>query len=128
MRNVFNAKHNSHVNPLFLKLKLLNVADTFNYNLGIFMYKYTYSMVPKSFTNFFKKLQMHDRSLNYVTKRVYSEGLRTIPSNTLPKFWNSLKLELKRSSSLNLFKKELKKHFHFMYPTTCTKVNCYSCN
>ena len=53
IRNVSNAKYNSHVNPLFLKLKLLNVTDTFNYNLGIFMYKYTYSMVPKSFTNFF---------------------------------------------------------------------------
>ena len=55
LRNVANANYNAHVNPLFLKYRQLNVTDTFYYNIGIFMYKYTNSSLPKSFDDFLKK-------------------------------------------------------------------------
>ena len=127
IRCVANEKYNAHANPLFIKYKLLNVTDTYFYSLGVFMYRYTNSTLPNSFNDFFKKLQMHDRNLNYVTNRIYSDCLGSIPSNSLPKFWNSLNLDMKRSSSLKIFKKQLKEKFQSYYSTRCNKQNCYSC-
>ena len=128
LRYIANTKVNSHVNPLFLKYKLLNVSDMVDYNLGIFMYKYTNKYLPSSFENLFSKLQTHERNLNFKTNLIKSISLKSIPSNTLPRLWNSLDLTTKRSSSLNLFKKQLTLLFHSKYNTICTKINCYSCN
>ena len=127
LRYVANAKARTHVDPLFLRYKLLNVSDMVDYSLGVFMYKYTYKLTPYSFVNFFQKLQNHDRNLNFVTDLVKSNSLKSFPTNTLPNFWNSLSLEVKRSNSLKIFKKHLMKYLHSNYSMICTNHHCYSC-
>ena len=127
IRNVCNSKANAHVNPLFLKHGLLNVSDMINYNLGKFMYQYTYDLLPKSFQGIFKKLQTHNRNLNYEINLLKSKGLKSIPSNSLIDYWNSLNLETKRSPSLHIFKASLCKFMHSQYNSTCTRPNCFSC-
>ena len=127
LRYVANTKANSHVNPLFLKYKQLNVKDMINSNLGIFMYHYNNSLLPNSFEDFFEKLQNHERHFCFKTNLIRSKSLTSFPSNMLPKFWNSLDLKIKRCSSLNSFKNNLMQHFHSKNYIMCKDKNCYSC-
>ena len=127
IRYVANTKANAHVDPLFIKYKILKIKDMVDYNLGSFMYKFTYDRVPYSFKNFFERLQNHERNLNFRIYLLHSINLKSFPSYTLPCFWNSLSLVLKRSESLKSFKTQLKDYFHSFYSTRCTKHNCFSC-
>ena len=127
LRYVANAKACAHVNPIYLKYNTLDVKDMIDYSLGNFMYKYTYNLAPHSFKNVFQKLQNHDRNLNYKTTALKFNSLKSFPSYTLPNFWNSLNLEIKRSPSLGIFKKRLLQYFHSFYNVRCSKQNCYSC-
>ena len=128
LRYVSNAKPNSHTNPLFLRHNLLNVYDMINFNLGVFMYKYTYDLLPTSFNGAFQKLHTHERNLNYITIVEKSSFVRSIPTSYMPKYWNSLSLEIKRSSSINTFKTALRLNLQSKYNVTCSKQNCYSCS
>ena len=127
LRYVANVKANAHVDPLFLKYKVLNVKDMVDYSSGIFMYKYTNNMIPCSFENFFEKLQNYERSLNFKTTFVKGKRLTSFPSSTLPKYWNSLSLEIKRSCSLITFKTRLTINLQSKYVQSCAKQNCFSC-
>lgn len=128
LRYVANVKSNAHADPLYLRYKCLNVRDMTDFNMGIFMYQYTHKSLPCSFENIFQQLQNHDRNLNYVTHRVRSSCLKSNPLNILPVFWNSLCLELKRSSTLNVFKKRLYKSLQEKYISKCNIQNCFACN
>lgn len=127
LRYVANVRINAHVNPLFLKYNLLNVSDTVDYNLGIFMYQHTYGGLPISFENFFQKLHSHDRNLNYMIAGVKYAHLKSIPVNSIPMFWNSLSLDMKRSTSIHSFKTKLSDYLQLNYTIPCKKQNCYSC-
>ena len=128
LRYVSNTKFNSHTDPLFLKHNLLNVYDMINYNLGEFMYKYTYDLLPTSFNGIFQKLHTYEQNLNYLTKVEKSSFVKSIPSSYMPKYWNSLNLEIKRSSSVNTFKTAIHLHLQSKYNMTCSKQNCYYCS
>ena len=54
LRYIANTKINAHVNPIFLRFKLLNFKDTVYLNLGITMYQYNNNILPRSFENFLK--------------------------------------------------------------------------
>ena len=97
---IARAKYNTHTNSLFLKYNLLEEPDIVDYNLGIFMYKYKANKQPDSFINFFSPLNSFDRSLLN-----HSLRLQAYPSYSFARFWNGLNLEIKRSRSLNCFKK-----------------------
>ena len=119
---------NSHTNPLFLRHNLLNVYDMINFNLVLFMYEYTYGLLPTSFNGAFQKLHTHERNLNYITIVEKSSFIRSIPTSYMPKYWNSLSLEIKLSSSINTFKTALRINLQSKYNVTCSKQNCYSCS
>ena len=127
IRYISNSRSNAHVNPLLLKYDLLNVSDMVDYNLGIFMYQHTYGGLPISFDNFFQKLHSHDRNLNYKIANLKHAHLKSIPVNSLPMFWNSLSLDIKRSISIHSFKTNLSDHLKLKYTISCNKQNCYSC-
>ena len=127
MRYISNSKITAHSDPLFTKYKILKFNDLVEMNQAIFMYKYVYSKLPPSFKNHFRKLANFDRSLSFrvdITKR---SNLKTFPTYSLPKVWNNLSLELKRSRSLHTFKLALKKSFLGKYATKCSALNCISC-
>ena len=128
LRYISNSKANAHANPLLVKFKLLNVTDMVKLNYGVFMYQCTYNKLPCSFKQTFRKLQNHERNLNYVTNRVSHKCLKSNPLNILPNYWNSLSLDLKRCSSLVSFKRQLSQSFSSQYNTPCLERNCYTCN
>ena len=92
------------------------------------MYQYTYGSLPCSFTNMLTKLHTHERNLNYKTNFLKSQCLKTNPMNLMPNFWNSLNLDLKRSKSLYIFKRNLVNLLHAQYDIICNVQNCYACN
>ena len=96
LRYIARAKYNTHTNSLFLKYNLLKVPDIVDYNLGIFMYKYKANKQPNSFINFFSPFNSFDRSFSYKIELNHSLRLRVYPSYSLPRFWNSLNLEIKQ--------------------------------
>ena len=98
-----------------------------DYNIGTFMHQYTNDLLPKSFQGIFKKLRTHDRNLNYETQIIRLKCVKSIPSHTFTAYWNSLSLDMKRSSSLNIFKKSLSQHFLEQYSLPCGRTNCTSC-
>ena len=53
IRNVSGRGVRDHTDPLFLRLKILKLADLYKVNLLIFMHKYYYNKQPKGFLNFF---------------------------------------------------------------------------
>ena len=77
-------------------------------------------------TNFYK-LGNFDRSLSYQVYLLNFSSLQTFPSYTLLKIWNNLPLELKRSTSINLFKNKIKKALFEKYLLKCNRPNCFSC-
>jgi len=127
IRYIENAKYNSHSDPLFYKYNILKFEDLKVYNQAVFMYKYTYNQLPTSFNNFFTKLRNFDRAYNYFLENTANKMMHSFPSYALPKLWNGLPLDLKRSSSLNIFKKNLLKTLIYKYNVKCEIINCYSC-
>ena len=127
VRYIDNAKYNTHTDPLFCKFKILKVPDIVDYNCGTFMYKLTNNLLPTSFYNTFTKIRNFERSLNYQLQNTTKKSLQSFPSYTLPKLWNGLPLQLKRSNSLNIFKRKYLIHLTEKYKTTCHKHNCFAC-
>ena len=83
----------------------------FTKQLGIFMYKYRKSLLPKSFNNMFVDMKaVH----NYNTrgKENYRHDIHKLTSVlTLgPRLWNNLPREIKGASCISIFKKRLVRH------------------
>ena len=99
-----------------------------NFSSGVFMYKFTYNLLPSSFDGMFEKLLTHERNLNYKTEVEKTSFVKIIPTSYMPKYWNSLNLEIKRSCSINSFRTALQLNLQSNYNLTCSKQNCYSCS
>ena len=111
VRLIDNSKKAAHSDPLFLKFKILKIQDMVDFNQGIFIYKYG----------------TFERSLNFQIDILHLNDLKIFPSYALIKSWNSLPLYLKRSETLNIFKKTSLKTFLEKYIVICNSQNCYSC-
>ena len=61
-----------------------------------FMHKYVNNVLPSSFNDKFFKLTSYNRSLSFQMEVVKKLFLKTIPTYSLHKNWNSLPLELNR--------------------------------
>ena len=113
MRIICNALHKDHTAELFKNLKVLTVFEIYQYQLGIFMFKWNTSKLPAHLTNIF--ISVHDIH-NYCTRNhshlYHPHTTSTAASYTLrfqgPKFWNSLGQNLTNCSSSLSFKKRLK--------------------
>ena len=66
------------------------------------MHKYVNNMLPSSFNDKFVKLASFERSLSFQMEVVKKSFLKTLPTYSLPKNWNSLPLELKQITFLNI--------------------------
>ena len=126
IRTLSNSKYNAHTDPIYSCLKILKFEDILQYNSITFMYKYTNSILPDSFTNMFGEI--NQRSRNIRTDKIRYKTLCTYPKAFLPKYWNSLNMNLKYSSSIKVFQSNAKFNMIEAYKSfTCRKSNCYSC-
>ena len=126
IRNIYNSKYNAHTDPIYFCLKLLKFEDILQYNSIILMYKYVNSLLPDSFSEIFG--QINQRSLCLKTKKISYKCLETFPKAFLPKFWNSIPMHLKYSTSMKELQSNIKSIMINAYDSfTCRKTNCFSC-
>ena len=136
IRTISNSHYRSHTGPLFSKLNILNVHDTFKLNLGIFMYRHHSNQLPPIFSTYFTKhVQTHnyptrnaqDYSINK-TKKMFSDcAIR----NCGPTFWNSLDKTLKHCKTTKHFRNQLKSillsEYNWLHFGACLVCFCVLC-
>ena len=95
----------SHTDPIFSTLKLLNIADHYKYNLGIYMWKNI-----ADFETYFRVNVHNTRSGDY-----YAPGRQRLTMNQRQSIihqaltnWDSIPMLVKDSPSLTSFKKKYK--------------------
>ena len=115
------------ISNLFAEHNISKFHDLVKHNELTFMHKYVNNMSPSSFNDKFVKLASFERSLSFQMEVVKKSFLKTLPTYSLPKNWNSLPLELKRITSLTVFKNRNKEKILSSYNFSCTVNNCYSC-
>ena len=54
IRTINRAPYNSHTQPLFKYMKILNLADQYEYEAALFMFKYVNNRLPLSFDHVFQ--------------------------------------------------------------------------
>ena len=129
IRNISKEGYISHSDPMFAKLRLLKFKDILRLESLIFMYKYTKNLHPNSLIGMFKFLSNANRTNSFEVSKINSKFLESFPSTFLPKKWNSLPLDLKRTPKLISFKNHIKNKIISEYEIfKCKKRNCYSCN
>jgi len=109
IRIICNLNFTAHAAPSFKKLNLLLIADIAKLQLGEFMYKFSYKLLPDVFSNYFT---LNSNIHKYNTRQ--AKNLHQLPINTSlrkfsinvsgPKLWNILPKEIKSISSLSKFK------------------------
>ena len=120
VRAITSSHYRCHSAPLFQKLKILNVFDTYKLEAGIFMFKHFNNHLPIAFNQFFSK---HNELHEYFTRcnndytltknrLVFSD--QTIKTSG-PIIWKSLDSRIKDSKSLKHFKNQLKCHLLLKY-------------
>ena len=108
MRIINFSAFNSHTDPIFRKLKVMNIEQLYRYFVGIFVYKSVNQMLSEKCSNYF---------INNVTSRNIDTLRPAISSSKISEFfvgftgphvWNKLPENIRKSKSLNLFKHKIK--------------------
>ena len=117
VRTVTCSPYQAHTEPLFYANKLLNVCDINSYIIGIFMYQFVNGNLPDIFNGFF--VRNRDRNVHQYNVRNADELYVPYARLDVRKFslkisgaklWNVLPTYIKESSSLDMFKQNLRKH------------------
>ena len=120
IRVLGNEDFYAHSSPIFKSLKILKFQDIYFLNLGKFMFSYTHNLLPEGFNNFFSptdkthSYNLRSSSLFYLpfcrTKirqfTVYYQG---------PKFFNSLRYDIRSASTIESFQAKLKEFLFASY-------------
>lgn len=100
---------------LFRKARVLPLADLFKLYVGVFMFKYSASLLPLCFNNYFttnNRQHHHDtRSASLFRLPLFSTV--NCQQSILfqgPKFWSCLSDNIRQSPTLSCFKRNLKKN------------------
>ena len=103
----------TNVDHLYIQQNILSVNRLYYYNIGIFMYKFSNSMLPEMFDSFFSKIEdthsYHTRQSSakhlYVNFRSTSRGQRScIYSSAI--IWNCILDNFNPECAIGLFKKQ----------------------
>ena len=120
IRIVSHAQFNSHTKPLFNDLKILNVIDIGNLQIGIFMYLCFTSQLPNIILHYFNlNTNIHNYSTRNAFKFHYPKLRTTCMLNSIfykgPRVWNNIPPEIRSSKSINVFKRKYKNYLLNMY-------------
>ena len=113
LRAITNSHPRTPSDPLFKKLKVLNIFDICKLQTALFMYKYLNNLLPEVFNNMFMlNSEMHQYNTRYSNRpRVqllkYESSRQTV-RHLGPQLWNSLSDDIKNSPSPASFKGKYK--------------------
>ena len=121
MRITSVSNYNDHTNSLLKQFKILKFIDLVEFYNALFIYDYFNDQLPKTFKNFFVKVNIiHSYNTRLVTRQTYylppartNYGKFSIRINGV-KIWNSIK-----ETDKKLFRKTFKKKF------TRNKITAY---
>ena len=103
----------AHTEPLFFANRILNLVDINDYIIGTFMYEYMHGNVTDIYNNFFQRNRdIHglnirnadDLHVPYGRLDVRKFSIKIAGANQ----WNSIPLNIKNSTSIDLFKKNMR--------------------
>ena len=115
MRVIDKVHHRAHTSEICLKYNVLTIYQLCDQQLAEFMYKYTKSLLPQQFSNWYT---LNDSIHNYGTrnsKMYHSIYFKTTLGQKSVRYrgqvlWNGLDDTLKKSASLQSFKRNFKKY------------------
>ena len=104
--------------PIFSEMKILKLNDLFHFKLLIFVYESFHLISPTFFRNFFETLstvhqydtrRAHKGDIFMTRKNTLQYGLRSI-KYAGAKSWNDIPSKIKQSTSVVIFRPDLKLH------------------
>ena len=102
-----------HSAPLFSKLHTLTLSDINKFQIGIFMYKFTNNLLPRTSSSFTSITDIHNHFTRSHNNLFVPFARRTYSYNTMryygPRLWNSTRQFIKTQSFLGRFKKSYRK-------------------
>ena len=136
LRAITSSKYNAHTEPLFLKLQLLNIEDTYTSCLLKFYYKYQNDLLPKFFsgmfntTNISHKYETRQRGQSMIarcaTKTAKSSIRFSLP--VMISRMDKIVLDKVMTHSMSGFSNYAKKFLIKRYKPNCEITSCYICN
>ena len=135
VRQVTNAKYNSHTEPIMKRLKLLKVNDLYNLAALKLFHKYENNDLPSYFTNIFAS-QIAPHEYNTRHKNSSHQKSNTISASHSPRYCVPRVVETipdyltstVKMVKLPTFSNTTKKYFISNYKYSCPIYNCYICN
>jgi len=129
IRTISRANYNSHTEPLLKKLNFMKLKDLYEYEVALFMYKFTKHELPLSFENTFKF--KHEIQTSYSTRqssqiyirRCDSKFAKQLPLYHFPEIWNKWCASVIDKTSLIQVKRQIKRSKLDSY---ANKVRCYN--
>ena len=124
---IFRKKKFDHVTPLLVSLHWLPVDKRIIFKILLLVYKCLHNMAPIYLKNLIR-IKQNNRTLrsSYDTTRLKEGKARLINYGDrafyiyAPKLWNNLPIEIRKSKSLELFKRHLKTH---LFKTSYSSAN-----
>ena len=120
VRLLYDAPFNAHTLPLFQQLKLLNVYDINNFNIAIFMFMCSKGLLPRSMScKFTFNYEIHSYETRNAGNFHFPKIRTNVSKNTVyfkgPVLWKNIPINIKNSTSLNIFKRMYKSHLLLLY-------------
>ena len=127
VRCIAKANYNAHTEPLMGKLKILNIADLYSLKIGEFVSKYLQKSLPLTMLSEFTPLQ-NERSMRLRNEKPNFKSLDSLPKAMVPKIWNELPHEMRKTGCHKKFKRLFKKDKFQNYKNfRCNKPRCFAC-
>ena len=138
IRHVFNAKYNSHTNPLFYQSRCLQLTDAYKLQCSKMGHKRKMNTLPAyhaSRLKFNHELRLNNTRQDDCIALIKPNSLLKINSFNLKvgNAWNNIpddikaKLNFKKRSEKR-FASKIKSYFLKSYDKPCSVSNCYICN
>ena len=129
IRTISKANFNSHTEPLLKQLSILKLKDLYEYEVALFMYKFTKKELPLSFQHTFN--YNHEIYANHSTRqssKIYirrcdSRFAKHLPLYNFPVVWNKWCFSLTDKTSVTQVKGQIKRS---MLNSYSSKVRCYN--
>jgi len=137
VRNISSSKYNTHTQPIFKGLRLLNLEDMLQRNAYNFYYKLLHDNLPLYFSRTFTLIQQQDihthytRTQNFRIPRIYHAFAENSIRHYLPKLLNKnvhCILAKATTHSMKGFSIYIKNYFLGKYQDSRQIANCYVCN
>ena len=120
---ICNADRLAHTNAMSKDMSILKLSEFVKYKTAIVMFNVFHGTLPIQLQWWFRPYQIFECTFYTSTKSFVMVQVRTnLKAMCLSvygvKLWNTLPDEIKNCTTLNIFKKCLKKHFLSQYYTT----------